>query len=322
MQRIKFLGAALLLTSALVGGVRAADGDGALTPAAAGPDFAIQGEYVGTVGDEKCGAQVIALGEGAFQAVFLPGGLPGAGWDGKTRIRVGGKTEGEKTLFRRRGRTWTGTLQNGQFEGKTEKGVAFSLKPVRRESPTLGAKPPQDAVVLFDGKNADAWVNGQVTPEGWLQQGVQTKEGFQNFTLHIEFMTSFMPLARGQGRSNSGVFLDGRYEVQVLDSFGLDGLNNECGSIYSIKAPDVNMCLPPLSWQTYDIDYTAPTFDADGKKLKDAVVTVKHNGVVVHDKVEIPKTTAGGQEGPTAGPIQFMNHGNPLRARNIWLVKK
>lgn len=321
MQKIQFFGAALLLTAALVGGVRAAEGDGALTPEAAGPDFAVQGEYAGQAGDARWGAQVIALGEGKFQAVFLPGGLPGMGWDGKTRVRVEGKTEGAETRFGKTDGGWTGAISEQRFRGKTDGGQEFRLRKVHRESPTAGAKPPAGALVLFDGKSTDAWVNPHVTPEGWLEQGVQTKEGFENFTLHIEFMTSFMPKGRGQGRSNSGVFLDGRYEIQVLDSFGLDGLNNECGSIYSLKAPDVNMCYPPLSWQTYDIDFTAPVFDGNGGKTKNAVVTVKHNGVVVQDKAEIIRGTAGGKEGPTVGPIQFMNHGNPVRARNIWLVK-
>jgi hypothetical protein len=174
--------------------------------------------------------------------------------------------------------------------------------------------------VLFDGTSGDAWVNARITPEGWLREGAQTRQGYQDFTLHIEFLCSFMPAARGQSRANSGVFLDGRYEIQVLDSFGLEGLNNECGAIYSLRAPDVNMCLPPLSWQTFDIVYTAPVFGTGGRKLRNAVVSVVHNGVLVHDRVEVVRSTAGGQEGPTPGPIQFMNHGNPMLARNIWLV--
>jgi hypothetical protein len=161
-----------------------------------------------------------------------------------------------------------------------------------------------------------------MTEDNLLMEGTQTKKGFKNFILHLEFMTSFMPEARGQGRANSGVFLNGRYEIQVLDSFGLNGENNECGGIYSRVKPAINMCYPPLSWQTYDIDFTAPEFDGDGKKTKNAVVTVIHNGIRIHDRVEIAGTTAGGQEGPTVGPIQCMNHGNPIRFRNIWVAEK
>jgi hypothetical protein len=186
----------------------------------------------------------------------------------------------------------------------------------------LGKRAPKGALVLFNGKNTDAWVNGRMTDDHLLLEGTQTKQNFKDFTLHLEFRTSFMPKARGQGRSNSGVFLDGRYEIQVLDSFGLNGENNECGGVYSLVKPAVNMCLPPLTWQTYDIEFQAPVFDADGKKTRNAVVTVYHNGVLIHDKVEIPRGTAGGQEGPALGPIQCMNHGNPVRYLNIWVVEK
>jgi hypothetical protein len=112
--------------------------------------------------------------------------------------------------------------------------------------------------------------------------------------------------------------------VQILDSFGLQGKNNECGGIYTVKAPDVNMCLPPLSWQTYDVEFTAARFDSDGKKTANARMTVKHNGVVIHNDVEVPIATRAApvKEGPAAGPLYIQNHGNPLRFRNIWLVEK
>jgi hypothetical protein len=300
----------------------AAPRDAVIDPAKAGPDYALQGEYAGEAGGEKLGAQVIALGNGGFQACFLPGGLPGAGWDGKTRIRVDGKADGSSVHFQSGNTGWTAALANGKLTGKTGKDAAFSLSRTVRRSPAEGAKAPAGALVLFDGKNADAWVNGRVTPEGLLMEGAQTKQAFKDFTLHVEFMTSFMPEARGQGRANSGVFLDGRYEIQVLDSFGLDGRNNECGGLYSVKAPDVNMCFPPLTWQTYDIEFQAPVFDDQGVKTRNGVVTVRHNGILIHDRVEVPKNTAGGQEGPTLGPIQVMNHGNPVRFRNIWVVEK
>lgn len=163
-----------------------------------------------------------------------------------------------------------------------------------------------------------------MTDDGLLMQGATSKAKFQSYTLHLEFQLPYMPAARGQGRGNSGCYAQGRYEVQILDSFGLDGLNNECGGIYSVKAPGVNMCFPPLAWQTYDIDFTAAKYDSDGKKTADAKLTVKHNGVEIHKDVSIPKTTTAAPvaEGPEPGPLYLQDHGNPVRFRNIWVVEK
>jgi hypothetical protein len=155
-------------------------------------------------------------------------------------------------------------------------------------------------------------------------QGATTRAEFQDFTLHLEFRTPYQPKARGQGRGNSGVYAQGRHEVQILDSFGLNGEANEAGAIYGVKAPSINMCFPPLQWQTYDIEFTAARYDASGKKTANPRMTVRHNGVEVQKATEIgmPTTAAPVPAGPSAGPILLQDHGNPLRFRNIWVLPK
>lgn len=288
-----------------------------IDPDAAGPDFAVQGEYTG----EQCAAQVIALGAGKFHIVGWSKGLPGATGDAEKKVEVDAQREGDKVTFD--GNGWKGKIEAGQLMGTNDEGRTFELHHILRESPTLGAKPPAGAIVLFDGTNADAWAGGHMDDRKLLAGGTKSKQKFGDFTLHVEFRTPFKPTARGQARGNSGVYLQDRYEVQVLDSFGLKGESNECGGIYSKIKPLVNACFPPLSWQTYDIDFEAARFDADGKKTKDAIATVRQNGILVQDHVEIPGSTGGGQpEKAEPGPIQLQGHGNPVFFRNIWIVEK
>ncbi len=283
-------------------------------PAKAGPDFLVQGEYEGKAGSAKLGAQVVALGDGQFDVYFLAGGLPGAGWDQKGRVKASGKTEGEATKVE--GGGWSAVIAGGTCTGKTADGAAVALKKVERKSPTLGQEPPPGAVVLFDGTSAEAWQNGRLVEGNLLGWGVTSKRTFGDMKLHLEFRLSFMPKARGQGRSNSGCYLMGRHEVQLLDSFGLTGEQNECGGIYSIEKPSVNMCLPPLSWQTYDIEYRLAKGDQPAR------MTVFHNGVKVHENTDLKhNTTAAPNNTPpdTPGPIHLQDHGNPVVFRNIWV---
>lgn len=159
----------------------------------------------------------------------------------------------------------------------------------------------------------------EVTPRSG---SMNTAQSFKDFTLHVEFRTPFMPDARGQGRGNSGVYLQNRHEVQVLDSYGLAGEPNECGGLYKHTAPAVNACSPPLQWQTYDIDFTAARYDAGQQAMVPARVTVRHNGVLIHDDVALPLLERGGPGFVAEGPILLQDHNNPVRYRNVWIVAR
>jgi hypothetical protein len=187
----------------------------------------------------------------------------------------------------------------------------------------LGAPAPAGAVVLFDGTTASNFEGGKMTEDGLLLPGCTSKEKFGSGKLHIEFREPFMPEARDQARANSGVYVQGRYEVQILDSFGEDEADSGCGAIYSLKAPDQNMSYPPGVWQTYDIDFTAAEYK-DGQKVKDPVITVKQNNVLVARKTSLPQATptAPVAVGEEPGPVFLQNHGDAVRYRNIWFVPK
>lgn len=298
-------------------------------PSKVDADYAVQGEYTGTVkgeeGDKKLGCQVIALGDGQFTSRGFVGGLPGDGWNlNKEEMIKGSKAKDGSVTFKND--KHTGTIKDGVMTVSTLDGKKIGeLKRVVRKSPTLGAKPPKGAVILFDGDKhgADQWKGGRQTKDGLLMEGCTSKRTFGDFKIHFEFRTPYKPKARGQGRGNSGFYAHGRYEVQILDSFGLEGRHNECGGIYSTKAPKLNMCYPPLTWQTYDVDFTAAKFK-DGKKVANALMTVRHNGVVIHDKTVCDHSTTASpmREGPQPGPVFFQNHGNPVRFRNVWVVEK
>tara|TARA_R110000850_G_scaffold243873_1_gene368725 strand:+ start:9463 stop:10524 length:1062 start_codon:yes stop_codon:yes gene_type:complete len=291
-------------------------------------DFQYQGEYYGLIGSDcgwcgeaALGLQVVARGDGQFIASLYHGGLPGNGWDRSARVELEGARQGD-VLFLTGGDFQIQVLHGGVVDVRDEAGhLLGQLLKTERRSITLGATPPPGATVLFDGTSTDMLKDAEITEKGLLKEGTEFKQTYRSFRLHLEFRLPYMPYATGQARSNSGVYLQSRYEVQILDSFGLEGVENECGGLYKQKRGDINMCFPPLSWQTYDIAFVAPKFNAEGEKIKNAFITVLLNGVPVHQDYSIIAKTGGGkQEGPELFPIKLQDHTNPVRFRNIWIV--
>ena len=269
------------------------------------------------------GAQVIAKSEKKLAIQLLEGGLPGIGFQPKSTKKIfQGEFESDQGTSTAKQNGVALFLKSNTMEVSDESGKKIGvLTKMIRESKTLGARPPEGAIVLFDAKNNN-FVGAKSNDEGLLGVGGTSKETFEDHQLHVEFRTPFQPDDSGQARGNSGVYIQGRYELQVLDSFGLSGENNECGGIYQIAKPSLNMCYPPLSWQTYDIDFKAAKYDASGQKTSNARVTIRHNGIVIHDNLELPKGTPGKDpEANKPGPLFLQDHGNPVVYRNIWAVR-
>tara|TARA_B100000809_G_scaffold263274_1_gene316113 strand:- start:404 stop:1399 length:996 start_codon:yes stop_codon:yes gene_type:complete len=320
-----------VLSLTLVAGIAAQDKVVITDPAKINDDYRFQGEYLGDFkkGDAltKIGVQVIAMGKGTFQFRIHADGLPGAGWKRGDDMSMAKGTRNGKVVnvTTDEAESYDCRLKDGVMILSAGDRLLGKLNKVERTSKTLGKEPPSGAVVLFDGteKSAANFTRGQIVMENLLRHDCESTEKFGDHHLHLEFRTPFIPAARGQGRGNSGMYVQGRYEVQVLDSFGLDGKNNECGGIYSISEPIVNMCLPPLVWQTYDYDFTAARYDDAGKKVKNGRITLWHNGVVIHDDLELTHGTPG-KHPEAAGPgiLYLQGHGNPVVYRNIWAVKK
>jgi hypothetical protein len=209
------------------------------------------------------------------------------------------------------------------------------VKPPAQQLPVA---PPPGAIVLFDGRDLARWQNKQTGgPAGWhLVPGlamevaagtgdIQTRDGFGDVELHVEWSAPSPPKGEDQDRGNSGVFLMGKYEVQVLDSYGnVTYPDGQAAAIYGEFPPLVNASRPPGEWQSYDIVWHRPHFDAAGKLLSPARATVRHNGVLVQDNVALLGPTTHMVRTPYSAhadrlPISLQDHGHPVRFRNIWL---
>jgi len=298
-----------------------------------------EGSWYGDTGGEgTLSAQVINQGKGNYRAVMKAD----IGEPEPARGVMQGKRKGDRVQFKGTvdagaalggiyqctGHILAGTF-TGRYTGPDSEG-SFRMKKVRKTSPTLGAKPPEAAIVLFDGKDLSRWVtNREGNPNPWkpvdgameVRGGdIVTKDRFGDFKLHLEFRVPLMEEARGQGRGNSGVFLPGNCEeLQVLDSFGFEPSKGSCGAIYDQKPPRVNASLPPGEWQTYDITCLVPRFDEKDNMIQKTILTVHHNGVLIHDRFPAKRKT-NRRHGDHFRGILLQDHGNPARFRNIWLV--
>jgi 3-keto-disaccharide hydrolase len=197
-------------------------------------------------------------------------------------------------------------------------------------TPGKDAGPPSDAIVLFDGKDLSKWNGGDkwIIQDGYAiaaKNGITTKDPYGDCQLHVEFATPEKVEGRGQGRGNSGVYLMEKYEVQILDSYeNKTYFDGQCASIYKQHPPLVNASHKPGEWQTYDIIFEAPRFDADKKLTRPGYVTVLHNGIVVQNHFELQGGTFYDQPAkytahPPKAPLHLQFHGNPVRFRNIWI---
>jgi hypothetical protein len=288
----------------------------------------VQGLYEGACkdaqGEQKIEARVVALGQEKFKVLIR---WPQA--DGKVaKVELAGKIDGENVKFE--GAGWAGTYAAEVIKGTCGQGT-FEIKRVVRQSPTLGAKPAAGAIVLLDGKSFDE-VSKQPLKDGSEQAWKQSEGGAievpkgglsskrpqaGSFKLHVEFKCPLMPAGEGQGRGNSGLYLPNGEEIQVLDSFGMTTYTGGgCGGFYRYKDPDAFdefslASLPPLQWQTYDVEYRVQV--KEGKPSGKPKVTVYHNGIKVHDNFELQKDAK-------VGGFHFQDHGNTVQYRNIWVV--
>jgi len=263
------------------------------------PKFQFIGEY--SDAQETVFHQVTLLKTDDYLVSTYKAGLPGRGWD---------KSPVDSRV-----------LDQGELDSLLKSAVRIEYV-----SPTMGMTAPETAVTMPTG-----FTNVE---DGILWAGGRTVDSFGSFKMHLEFRLPFKPMRNpsNQDKGNSGIYIYNNYEIQVLDTFALDysaenfpiktesAKKQWCGCFYKSIMADVNATLPALTWQTYDIDFTAPVFE-DGKKVTNARITVLHNGIKIHDDVELKNGTGnGGKRKQLArGPIYFQDHENPTAFRNIWI---
>ncbi|MEO0454399.1 MAG: DUF1080 domain-containing protein [Verrucomicrobiota bacterium] len=265
------------------------------------PHFPLVGEYVSDHG----ALQANMLTDGSFLVAEYQKGLPGAGWD-------------------------QSPIAHSKKSAEELKAILGAYEMVERVSPTMGKKAPPGALLQFpnDFSNVEA---------GLMKAGAKSTKSVGSFSMHLEFLMPFMGsrVLSSAKRGNSGIYIYKVYEVQIMDTFALDYQQPEnnaiplesetyrwCGSLYKKKVPDVNMTFPPLRWQTYDIDFLAPQFEGE-KKVSNARITVRHNGVLIHDDVELEQGTGLGanRKEMAKGSILFQKHGSPILFRNVWAIE-
>lgn len=305
--------------------------------AGGGPVDKLMGEYGGTLalgGVKGPGlGQVIPEGGGKYRVALMRGLWQTDPKVKQFRVDLTGQV-GADGRVKLAGEGWTGLLVGQKMlSARAKNGDTFDGEWRVRTSPTLGAKPPAGAIVLLPFKEGvkpslDEWTNKTWKPldTGAMEVGRGTQfttRKFASGSFHVEFRCPYEPTRRGQGRGNSGVYLQRRYEVQVLESFGLRSRSNDCGSIYRVANTKVNACLPPLAWQTYDVEFTAAKFGADGKVVRGPKMTVRHNGILTHKDQALPgKTTAAAASGNIdKDSLMLQDHGNKVQYRNIWVVE-
>ncbi|MDQ3001665.1 MAG: DUF1080 domain-containing protein [Fibrobacterota bacterium] len=313
-----------------------------LDTASGGEGYRRQGEYYGKVDGKPYGIQVVDFSSGKFDMNIFPGGLPGQGWGSNPSDYIYLKSTSSSasgTVFVGSGSAagWTISIPPG---GKTLSGTgpgnkSIDMKKIYRVSPTAGMAPPSGATVLFDGTQETYSANWTgkapyiVGNDKYLPEGNASLKDFADHTLHIEFRTPFGPESDGQSRSNSGVYIQGNYECQVLDSFGwMRGAQESgphgnsqgwAGGLYAWSSARINMSHPPLTWQTYDIQVTNAVFNGNNKTAP-AHLTVYHNGYKVQDTIINGSTPDGGRESALGGRVFVQNHGGAMWYRNVWVL--